>query len=54
VLIGLNRHEEAAKRLEQSYGEGSIWSLGFRSDPVLATLRDDLIFQELMERIDYP
>jgi tetratricopeptide (TPR) repeat protein len=54
VLIGLNRHREALQWLEQSYRQGSIWSLGFRCDPIVAALREDGIFQELMERTDYP
>jgi len=54
VLIGLNRLEEASQWLDKSYREGSIWSFGFRSDPMLAALRDDRFFQDLMEKITYP
>ncbi|MGA3263672.1 MAG: hypothetical protein ABSC47_06470 [Terracidiphilus sp.] len=41
VLIGLNEKQEAVQWLEQSYRDGSFWSFGFRSDPMLAPLRDD-------------
>jgi len=35
ILIGLNKRQEAIERLQQSYREGSLWSLGFESDPIL-------------------
>jgi hypothetical protein len=54
ILIGLNRKQEAVKRLEQSYREGSLWSLGFVSDPILKSLRDDAHFQQFMSRACYP
>jgi tetratricopeptide (TPR) repeat protein len=54
VLIGLNEREEAVKRLEQSYREGSIWSLGFRSDPILAFLHNDPHYQLFMSNVSYP
>ena len=54
VLIGLNRKQEAVKRLEQSYSEGSLWSLGFRSDPILQTLRKDAHCQLFWSKVSYP
>ena len=54
VLIGLNERQEAVQWLEQSYREGSFWSLGFRSDPMLASLCDDPHYQLLMSKISYP
>jgi hypothetical protein len=49
VLIGLNRRQEAVKRLGQSYREGSLWSLGFQCDPILARLeKDDPHFRQLL------
>lgn len=54
VLIGMNRRQEAVKRLEQSYNEGSLWSLGFRSDPILETLRNDARFQLFWSKVSYP
>ena len=35
VLIGLNEKHDAVQWLEQSYRNGSLWSLGFPSDPIL-------------------
>ena len=54
VLIGQNRNQEAVKRLEQSYREGSLWSLGFQSDPILAPLRNHPDFQQFLNRASYP
>jgi tetratricopeptide (TPR) repeat protein len=53
-LIGLNQIPKAVGLLERSYRDGSIWSLGFRSDPILATLRDDPHFRHLMGKLSYP
>ena len=54
VLIGLNRRHEAVKQLELSYREGSIWSLGFLSDPILDTLRNDSCFLLFLSKVSYP
>jgi tetratricopeptide (TPR) repeat protein len=54
VLVGLNENHKAVEWLEQSYREGSIWSLGFHSDPILATMRHDPAYKLLMNRIHYP
>jgi tetratricopeptide (TPR) repeat protein len=54
VLIGLNEKQEAVKRLEQSYQEGSHWSLGFPHDPILASLRDDPHYQLFLSKFSYP
>lgn len=54
VLIGLGEGKNALRWLEQSYREGSLWSLGFQSDPILAALRNDPSYQDLMDNIDYP
>jgi hypothetical protein len=54
VLIGLGRRQEAVRRLEQSYREGSFWSLGFRSDPILAPLHNDPYFQQFLTKASYP
>jgi hypothetical protein len=54
VLIGLNQTQEAVKRLEQSYHEGSLWSLGFQSDPILAPLRNDPHFRQFLSKVSYP
>lgn len=54
VLIGLNQRQEAVKRLEQCYREGSLWSLGFHSEPILASLRSDPHYLLFMSRASYP
>jgi tetratricopeptide (TPR) repeat protein len=54
VLIGLDRHSDAADFLEQSYDDGSIWSLGFRSDPLLENLRSDGDRELFWRRLSYP
>jgi len=54
VYLGLKEHQNAVEWLDKSYKDGSVWSLGFRSDPVLAPLRNDPYFLQLMGRISYP
>lgn len=54
VLIGLNQKPEAVKWLEQSYGDGSLWSLGFPSDPILAPLRNDPHYRLFLSKVSYP
>lgn len=41
VLLGIHEWQQSLSCLEASYAEGSLWSLGFRSDPILQPLRDD-------------
>jgi Flp pilus assembly protein TadD len=41
VFLGLHEWQQALLYLEASYAEGSLWSLGFRSDPILRPLRGD-------------
>jgi hypothetical protein len=50
-LIGLNRKQEAISWLETSYEQGAIWSLGFRSDPILKPLRGEPRFEALLRNI---
>jgi tetratricopeptide (TPR) repeat protein len=54
VLIGLNQIQAAVKQLEQSYHNGSLWSLGFLSDPILASLRKEPLFQQFLSKVSYP
>jgi tetratricopeptide (TPR) repeat protein len=54
ILLGLNQRQEAVKRLEQSYREGSLWSLGFQSDAILEPLRHDPHFRQFMSEVSYP
>jgi hypothetical protein len=51
ALIGLKREQEAALWLEVEYAEGSLWSLGFGSDPVLQSLRGDRRYEALARKI---
>jgi len=53
ILIGLNRTREAVVHLEQTYHEGSLWSFGFRSDPILAQLHSHPGFRQLMSQVSY-
>jgi hypothetical protein len=39
--LGMGENEEAQRWLEQSFRHGSLWSIGFGSDPMLADLRSD-------------
>lgn len=54
VLIGLNQWQEAVKRLEQSFLEGSLWSLGFQFDPILAQMRNDPGYRLFLSKASYP
>lgn len=54
VLIGLGETAPALQWLEASYRDGSLWSLGFQADPLLAPLRKNPTYQLLMSRISYP
>jgi tetratricopeptide (TPR) repeat protein len=54
ILIGLNERQKAMQWLEESYRQGSLWSLGFLSDPMLDTLRDDPHFRLFMSKVSYP
>jgi len=51
IHLGLGNEQEAVRWLEQSYAEGSLWSLGFRSDPMLKVLRGDPRWEMLVRRI---
>jgi hypothetical protein len=54
VLIGLNERHDAVQWLEQSYRNGSLWSIGFPSDPILKSLRDEPGFRMFLGMISYP
>jgi thioredoxin-like negative regulator of GroEL len=54
ALLGMNERQGAVQWLERCHMEGSAWSLGFRSDPILAPLRSDPHFVQLMSRISLP
>lgn len=52
ILIGLEEKREAIACLERSAAEGSLWSLGFRFDPILSALRADHRFESLLRKMD--
>jgi tetratricopeptide (TPR) repeat protein len=54
VFIGVGDMQSAAKWLEESYREGSLWSLGFLHDPIVGTLHDDARSRLVMSRMSYP
>ena len=54
TLLGLKERAEAIKWLEQSYSYGSLWSLGFGSDPMLAELRRDPAYRDFFGAARYP
>jgi tetratricopeptide (TPR) repeat protein len=54
ILIGLKENQKAVYWLERSYRGGSLWSLGFRSDPILESLRNDPHFRQFMSKVSYP
>lgn len=51
VSMGLGNRQEAITWLETAYAEGTLWSLGFRSDPILKPLMGDPRFERLVSRI---
>jgi len=54
VLLGLRRSREAVERLDLSFRSGSMWSLGFRSDPMLRGLWNCECFCDLIRRANFP
>lgn len=51
ICMGLNDREQAASWLEAVYAEGTLWSLGLRSDPMFRPLRKELKFERLLDRL---
>jgi hypothetical protein len=54
VLIGLREEQEAISWLETAFAEGSLWSFGFRCDPMLRSLRGHPRFERLLSKIGAP
>jgi hypothetical protein len=54
VLIGLGNGRQAMPWLEAAFAEGSLWSLGFSSDPALRRLRGDPSFDLLLQKVGIP
>ncbi len=51
VSMGLSDSQEAISWLETAYAEGTLWSLGFRSDPMLRIFKGDPRFERLASKI---
>ncbi len=51
VSMGLGKSQEAIAWLESAYAEGTLWSLGFRSDPMLRRFKGDPRFERLVSKI---
>jgi tetratricopeptide (TPR) repeat protein len=51
VSMGLSDSQKVIAWLETAYAEGTLWSLGFRSDPLLRIFRGDPRFERLVSRI---
>jgi serine/threonine-protein kinase len=54
ILIALGEKQDAVQWLERSYRRGSLWSLGFSSDPILQSLRDEPSYRAFLGRTNYP
>jgi tetratricopeptide (TPR) repeat protein len=54
IFVGLTDRTNAVRWLRQSYADGALWSLGFQSDPMLATLRADPLYQTYLNNLNFP
>lgn len=54
IFVGLHDRPNAVRWLKQSYADGSLWCLGFPSDPMLASLRLDPLYQTYLNDLNYP
>lgn len=54
AFMGLLEDQEAISALEASYAEGSIWCLGFRSDPILRRFAGNPHFERIVSKIGAP
>jgi hypothetical protein len=54
VLLGLNDRANSMNWLKQSYCEGSLWSFGFLTDPILSALRNDPQYKISFANLNYP
>jgi thioredoxin-like negative regulator of GroEL len=51
VCMGLGDSQEVISWLETAYAEGSLWSLGFHSDPLLRIFKGDPRYVRLVSKI---
>lgn len=54
VSLALGEEQEAIASLETAFAGCSLWSLGFRTDPILHRLRGQLRFERLLSKIGAP
>jgi tetratricopeptide (TPR) repeat protein len=54
AMMGLDERQQALSCLETSWAEGSLWSLGFRSDPILRPLSNNPRFESMLRKIGTP
>lgn len=54
VFLSLGEEQEAIASLETAYAGGSLWSLGFRTDPILHCLKGQPRFERLLSKIGAP
>lgn len=50
IRLGLGKRQEAVEWLEAAFDEGALWSIGFRSDPLLRPLGGEPRFEKLLRR----
>jgi tetratricopeptide (TPR) repeat protein len=51
IHVGLGDRQAASRWLEIAFEEGSLWSFGFGSDPLLVSLRGEARFDSLLCRV---
>jgi tetratricopeptide (TPR) repeat protein len=54
IFLGLHDRPNAIRWLKLSYADGSLWSLAFQSDPLLASIRLDPLYQSYLNNLNYP
>ena len=54
IHIGLGENDRALEYLEKSYEEHSHWLIYLHIDPSMDALRDNLRFQDLLQRVGLP
>lgn len=54
ILVGLGEISRAVYWLERACTDGSFWSLGFRTDPILAPISTEDSFLSMMSKLQYP
>lgn len=50
IRLGLGKRQEAIEWLEAAFDEGALWSIGFRSDPLLRPLGGEQRFEMLLRK----